>query len=321
MFDTIRLGAIEVEIDPGRLLSKGWTEQRSKRVDAEGVASESVCYRLVRAGTSPQFVQYSPASGTLKLETSLPKVIHGENVSLLRSEEVGPTLDELSNRVGDMVGCEVPHCGEWNVRGRVDAVFSWNAGSRVSAYLHAFKGVQLPRHYNQSVDSERTLYWRNHQRVLRMYDKQKETGLDLARGLLRFEAQLNHAKSEFERLMEVETMKAKQVLNWESARAVLQNYLDRLGADLVIADQEKLFEQLRAKCGNAKAIRLMGLISVMGLYSRDELISMGYSRKTLWRNVREINSAGATATNSDSGVLSPLTLPKMYTGDVGFLDA
>jgi hypothetical protein len=310
MFDTVRLST-ETTIHPDRLKSRGWSWFTSGHRDAEGMEVEQTCYSPPEID-HPHYIRYYPASGTLKIETSLPKVLHGENVTLLSADEVDKTLDELSNRVSDVTGADIPHVGDWTVRGRVDAVFAWDTRfggkSHIGDYLHAFKSVELPRHYCQAVDREETLYWRNSSRVIRMYDKEKETGMKEASGLLRFEVQLNHAKKELTDLG-ASSIKARDVLHWHTARAVLNRYLDGLGADLVITDEEKLFQHLRENSGNTKAFRLIGCIRASQFYSRDELIGLGYSRKTLWRYSNEIYKAGASMGTSKCGLLPPLTLP------------
>jgi hypothetical protein len=324
LFDTIRLGAEDVTLDIGRLRKSGFVKMSSEKVDAEGVITESVLFRLLRADESPSFLQYYPTSGNVALETSLPKVwFGGQNVSMLSPEDISPALDELSNRVADLVG-DVPHCGLWGIRGRCDPVFCWDtfwSGRRHTVdYLHAFRNVELPRHYCQAVDREATLYWRNGSRVIRLYDKEAETKLDIARGLLRFETQLKHSKKELGDVAGITSTKARDVLTWNTARSILQKYLDGLGGDLVVTDDERLFQFLREKVGNTKAIRLIGFVFASRLYSRDELERQGHSRKTLWRYSSEIKKSGASVGESKSGLLPPLVLPgDEYTGAAGVL--
>jgi hypothetical protein len=266
---------------------------------------------------SPHYLTYSPASGELKVETSLPKMLYDDNVELLKDEDIPRVLDELSNHVGDLFG-DIPHAGEWQVRGRIDAVFGWKAfwdgECHVGDYLHALKSLELPHHYSQSVDSASTLYWRNKRRVIRLYDKEKETGLEKARGILRLEVQANRAKSELENTAGVQSTKAQDVLKWDVAKAILNHYLDKLGADLVVTDEEKAFRLMIKHYGYTRTRRLLGVIHAHRIFSRDELVSMGASRITVWRDVREINRAGLSVATSESGLLPPLTLPENYDG-------
>lgn len=319
MFDTVRLGVQGVQLDLAKLQGRGWQKVSTQKIDGEGVAQESTWLTLVRAGQSPQFLMYLPKSEALKLETSLPKLVHGQNVSLLSPAEMGTALDELSNRVSDLIGSEIPHCGEWDIRGRLDAVFAWQVGSRVPDYLHAFKSLNLPRHFQESVDRESTLYWKSNQRLIRMYDKFKESGLEAAKGLLRFEVQENHAKAELKRLTGAESVRACDVLDWDHACRILQHYLDGLGADLIISDREKVVRTLLERCTPAKARALFGTVEMLQLFSRSELVGMqkgqGHSvRQRLWSDLRSLKELGIGAGYSKSGLLPPLTLPKTYTG-------
>ncbi len=314
MFDSVRLVASEIELDPGKLWLRGWHERMDRSNREHG---DMRSWALKQKGEQPSYLQYSPAKGELKVETSLPKVLFGQNIDLLSPSDIMPALDELSNRISDLVGGDVSHAGTWDVRGRVDSVYSWNAGDRLPDYLHAFKSVELPRHYLQTFGRDQTLAWRNQSRTVRLYDKFEESGSDRARGLLRFEVQANRAQGELRKIARAESMRAKSVLSWGVARAILDHYLGQLGGDLVVTSDEKLFNLLVAKSGRKKAFRLLGFIAASKLYGRGELIARGFSRKTLWRIAREVNDAGASVGTVESGLLPPLALPKRFDGSAG----
>jgi hypothetical protein len=316
VFDTVRLGVAGLDADIGMLKRLGW-EQITRTRNVGGKDVDTVQLVSLRRDESPHYLSYSPEPlGELKVETSLPKMFYEDNVSLLRDEDMPAVFDELSNRVSEAFG-DIPHVGEWNIRGRFDAVFGWNAIQQgknfVPDYLHAFKSLELPRHYSQSVDRESTLYWRNKSRVIRMYDKEAESKLDKACGILRFEVQSNRAKAELKR-SGVESLKAQDVLTWDNAKVILKSYLSKLGADLVVTDEEKAFRTMIGELGYPKARRLLGAIHAHRIFSHDELISMGTARNTLWRDVREVNDIGLSVATSESGFLPPLTLPKKYDG-------
>lgn len=316
MFDTVRLNTVGSYKDISQLKKRGW-EQITRTRSIQGKEFNKVQLVLKRS-ESPHYLSYSPDPwGELKVETSLPKILYGDNVELLRDEDIPNVLDELSNRIADSFG-DIPHVGEWRVHGRIDAVFEWNAiwdnENHVVDYLHAFKSLELPRHYSQSVDRESTLYWRNKSRVIRMYDKEAEAKVDKACGILRFEVQSNRASSELKGVAEVESTKAKDVLTWNNAKAILERYLDRLGTDLVVTDEEKAFRLMIKHFGYTKSRRLLGVIHAHRIFSRDELENMGASRITLWRDIREVNSIRLSVATNESGLLPPLTLPEKYDG-------
>lgn len=353
MIDTVRLQCSKA-LDTDKLKrSKRWGWDRRGFVDASGQSHEWECLmppRQKNDPTEPHYLRYMPEKELLVLESSLPKVAHGQNVSMLSQADLDQALTTLSNTLCDVTGADVPHVGDWELRGRLDCVYSWDtrqAGkSHVADYLHALKSVELPRHITQSVDREATLYWRNSQRVIRLYDKQLETGLPEAAGLLRFEVQCNHAKRELTepvapqvtrerivyktrsgRTMNIHTTtntreptpnpKAGDVLNWKTSHQVLNNYLGALGADLVIRDPELLLGRLLECYSGTKAVKLMGFIGLKMMYSNDELLERGFKRWWLCKMKRDIALAGASVASSESGLLPPLALPSVdgYTGE------
>ena len=319
MFDTVR-AQVRCELDPGRLLRGGFHRHVDQSKDAEGREIEVIAYDLHLPGQSPHYLAYLPPkqsdaddpAGCLKVETSLPKVLRGENVTLLSPGDVQPCFDFVSNRISDKVG-DVGNFGDFDVRGRVDAVYSW-VTSHTDDFLHAFKQMNLGRHVSQSIDREATVYWRNRQRVIRAYDKFKESGLDIAKNQLRFEVQLNHAKGELERVAGVTSTKLCDLVNWETAKSVLQFYLSALGADLMIADDEKLVKHVLKNCSVIRAQRLLGALLMQRAYSRDELIRRGVSRRTFYRSRAEIREIGISEGSARTGILPALRLPDVYTG-------
>lgn len=317
MIDTIRVGLEEVFLDGSRLLNGGWRELQTRQSKGDGLFDEDTRFILMRPGKSPHFFGYSPVSGRLKVETSLPKVMFGNNVRMLGSSGLPGVLDEFSNRICDVVGGDLPHVAKWDLRGRVDFVFAWRVGGKdfsVGDYLHAFRNLELSRHYAQSVDREATLYWRNKARVIRLYDKYRESADSFARGVLRFEVQVNRAKSELG--FSGGVMKVGDVLNWETARSVLDKYLHGLGGDLVVTSDEKLFKGLVEAYGFARARRLFGSLKVMQMYRDDDLKRMSAERTMLWRDRLQIKRAGFNSGFVDSGMLPPLVLPEQCDGEI-----
>ena len=326
MFDTVRASVDEVELNLDRLMQKGFKKVVTTAIDQEGVVTESLRYVLMEKDQHPHFVMYLPKVGTVKFETSLPKAVptgsgepRGENVSLLASEGVIPCLDRVSSFLCDRCG-DVPAAGDFKVRGRLDAVFSWDA--RVNGqdltpyYLHALRNVVVPRHTTQVVDREATLYWWNGSRRVRMYDKYRESKLDAAKGQLRFEVQLNHAKGELEKLGYLGDAMLKNVLNWDNASRVLDEYLNQIAGGLVIASGDQVLLDLLKVYKPSKALRLYGWMNAMQRFARRDIERMGMSRWTARRVERDVTEAGLAGFSPDDGpsVLPPLRLPEKYDG-------
>lgn len=307
MFDTVRFARDSLDLSV-----RGW---RKREMSDDGVSR--VTFQAKREGLP--YLVYVPKNGTLIFESSLPNARFGENVSMLAPGDVPRVLDDLSNRVADAVGAPIPHCGDWFVRGRLDACYSWNAGARVNDYLTALGQTPLPRH--RLCRDGSTVYWKSMRRWIRAYDKGDESKLPTARGLLRIEIQMRRPKGELSKLG-VQSVRARDVLNWQTARQVLSRYLDPLGAtNLMVTDQARLFSLLLARYSPARATRLWGFALAMRQYGRDGLVARGFKRGYLWRSVNDIDALGVSFAMSESGILPPLRLPTdaEYTGAPGVI--
>lgn len=321
MIDTVR-AQVRCEKDPSTLMRSGFRRNVQTILDGEGKEATKVQYVLMDGKFSPHYFCYLPPlasdekdpGGYLIVEGSAPKSIYGQNYKMLAPGDVPKFFDAFSNLIADRVG-DIPNFSEWEVRGRLDFVHTWNVGDRVGDYLHAAKGLHLPRHIQQSVDADKTQYWRNSQRVIRMYDKQAECGYREAEGLLRFEDELKHAKGELARLAGLKSTKLRDVVTWQNAKAVLGDVLGGLGADMLIGDQEKTFKLLVKVYGVTKARRLFGTMQALAMFSQAELVQMSRDRTWVGRDRREISKAGVGSSFSKSGMLPGLRLPADYDGE------
>ncbi len=311
MFDTTKLKADEVDLSlrPER----GWREITT---DDGGVPRPMF---LLRRKGSPS-INYSPRSGRISVGVSLPKLLYGQNVSLLAPSDVPAALDGLSNRITDAVQAPIPWCGDWTIQGRSDVAYSWQAGALVPEYLDAFSQIALPYHWLDRAGS--SVYWKNDRRWVRFYDKFRESGIPEASGILRFEIQMNRAREELgDRGMKSD--KASDLINWPTARAVLDRYLGKLGVDdLKIDDEDQTFSKLVKAFGLAKGTRLHGYLVAKRRYGRDGLLSRGHNRATdtewMRRNAADLKKAGISIAVTAGEALPPLILPgDEYNGESG----
>jgi hypothetical protein len=299
----------------------GWTHAQYEKTGAEDVEKVTESWGLHRKDQHPHYMMWYPGMGRLKAETSLPNMLYNENVSLLQVADVERGIDRLSEELSLCTG-SVLDAHTADIQGRVDFVFSydtsWGGQGHVAEYLQAFKLLELPRHYSQNVARAATLYWRNQMRVIRLYDKEKESKRVEAKDNLRFEVQLNHAKAELAALVPGCGLKLQDVARWDVAKAVLGTYLDAMGADLVVSNERDLAQTLVDRVGPARARRLMGYVVFLRLYGREGMLQMGFDRTMPFRDKRELEAVGLAGTVNDrdgsSGVLPGLRLPENYSG-------
>lgn len=327
MIDTVRLATENLELDPSNLMRRGWAKTTNETWDCEGQVKETAALQLKRKGESPHYLAYYPDAGALVVETSLPKTLYGQNWQMLGPRDVDRALDELGNRVNDLVGGSVPHAGEWDIRGRADFVYSWDARwadrDHVGDYLTALDALEMPRHTSGRYSREGTVFWENHSQYVRCYSKEREAryhrepreNIAASSGLLRFECELkSHVRRDLERLGGVTDMKAKNVLNWPVAKAVLENYVQALHIDLEITTEEQLTAALVREMGPYRARRALGYIYLTTRFSRDQLRELGIDRRLLSRDGKLLNQAGFCAGVSKTEPLPPLVLPSKYDG-------
>lgn len=334
MFDTVRLAVETVAPGPGELLRLGWQEHTSREWDKElGEAKERVTFRRF-SDVEPHYMQFNGAdfdgayTGTLKIESSLPKVNGGTNVRLLGVDEVGSVLDELSNRSIDAFGADLPHAGEWATL-RADAVINWDTrgndgASRVPDYLLALGPREIPRHTKKVIDRGSTHYWFNKSRMVYAYDKAAESGEESAAGLLRFEARILRVKSELRSLGlhgkdDKSPAVARTVLNWSTARQILDRYRVRLGGDFVVTDELALIDRLLDEVKPHQVKNMIGVLHLFRTYGFDELERRGFARRSLFRWRAQLIEYGVPVSEVGGGplVLPPLELPHVgeYDGE------
>ncbi len=317
MVDTARIQVPEVDIDISRLQQRGWRKNISSLTDTEGRFRESISLTKTNPGNVPHFMAYYASSGLVVAEANLPRIVHGDNVSMLSPEDLTLALDELSDRMANQIRGALPHIQEWEIAGRLDWIYQWQVGHLVGDYLSALSRVYIPRHRTECINGATTVYWKNGVRWLRAYDKAAESKRDMAKGLLRFEVEMKRPKSEIKKLASTSSSKVKDVLNWKTAKPVLEHYLGELKADLFITDEERVISILLDKCDRKQATRLVGFLSLTRLFSRQELLNKGFKRNWLWRNGRDVMNVGLSAGAANSGLLPPLLLPKDYDGSPG----
>ena len=310
MLDTVRISAT-VEKDGGELMRRGFTRSTYERLDAENhTISEAMYAKHIRGG-SPHFIKYVPGRGELVTETSLPKVLHGENITLISPADRNRVFDELSNRISNDVG-DIPAVGDWEIRGRADFCFAWLAregkACRVGDYLGALQAVHLSRMKGETIEKEATQYWFNKQRRLRFYDKFAETKDPKAADLLRFEVQFNHAKRELAKFGIGNTL--GEVCTWETAYIVLNDWLSKIGATAEMGDEERIARVLLQAMKPSQARSVMGALVYERLFTSRQLNQLKFPKAMLSRDRQKVLSAGLGKGVAQRGTLPPLTIPR-----------
>jgi len=188
MLDTVGLTcAVETRVDPMGLEARGWTVHTvSNAKDGVSVWASLHC----RAAGDAR-LRYFANAGQLALEVSLPKLVMGDNASLLSWPACAAGLVRSGELAGDVLGAVLPPIESWQVF-RLDPVWAWacDPGPYLAAlHLGRLRGSQVA----QEAGSVRWRSLRSGSIFARLYDKSQEQGH--AVGLpTRFERQLRPGK-------------------------------------------------------------------------------------------------------------------------------
>ena len=105
----------------------------------------------------------------LFLQTSLPKIIHGENYQALSNDETVQAFDVISNDLQDRgVGVNLQECQT----SRIDLFRMASANNPFSSYASLFRLLSAKR--SHTTDYGTTFTWSNTQREICVYDKAVE---------------------------------------------------------------------------------------------------------------------------------------------------
>lgn len=121
------------------------------------------------------YEHYGPGY-SLRVNASLPKLVHGNNLDLVSDEEIDAALEQLSDYVSDATGLAFD-AGKANVA-RIDYATNIEvvpkAGSLILRRLRRIKIPRLP--FRADISIHGSVYHGNRSRMLRFYDKTHEAG-------------------------------------------------------------------------------------------------------------------------------------------------
>ena len=306
MYDTVRFVGDCGALDKRRLVGRGWTCQTTTKPD--GTITEKAFRNADNDATLPRLTWYE--SGYVTAECSLPKLLHGENVTLIHQTDLPAAFSKVSEYVSDAAGVAADVAG-WNLS-RVDFCFAWSVGDLLPLYLEAVGRLHLSRHNRQGVNDESVTWYSRGGKVL-FYDKHKESKLDAARGVLRLEAVVRdtHYLSGDKHKMRNElalngSRRASDVLTDEVSKVVLDYFLERLGLsrDKPIMSRAGLLGRMVKEFGVTSAEKLWFFAQVYELYGA-KLADGLYKRKTFYRRRKALAEAGMLTWHNRTDVVLP----------------
>jgi len=295
VYDTVRFSCDIGRLDAAHLSKRGWTTQRTTRPDGAVIDKA-----ILNAESLPRLTWYD--SGYVTAECSLPKLLRGENVSLVNECDLPLAFKRVSEYVGAAIGVVVD-VADWNLA-RCDYCYCWQVGQHLPLYLEALSHLHLSRHDRQTVGAG-TVAFHSAANKLQFYDKHAESGLDAARGILRFEATIRDTRYLAKQLKVGRT--ASALLTDKNAVRTLRYFLVRLGLneERPIVSKAGALERTVEEFGVRGAEKLWLFAQLYEQYGA-KAKELFYSRNTFYRRRKALAEAGLLAWhNGAEDVLLP----------------
>ncbi|SRR6266404_2952309 len=249
-------------------------------------------------------------AGILSFESSLPKLIHGNNVAGIYDPAIA--LTALHEFIADHVTGEIPELQEAAYQ-RVDYCHNFFVGNALSDYVSTLASVSFLKHHRLT-DRYGGVEWWNHSRRVRVYDKHKEIlevdkkNVSEARGILRFEIQLRKKSRFLERRLAKKNLTLQDILEPALAYACLTETLNRMCLDLRFVPQDLARNFLDEAFPYRKATRLLGIVQRMRTEPMSHLRTVS-ARSTYYADKRDLRSLGLWPACATTKELPGLAMP------------
>jgi len=308
VFDTVRLSKDIGFVRPEALAQRGgWRWQSSKSLSSGEVTDKFYLNASSDEGQTLPRLTWFASSGYLVCEVSLPKLLFGQNVSLVYEAQLAEAFEMLSQFVRDKTGV-AGNVASWNVS-RVDYCYAWQVGDLLPSYLEAVSRLSLSRHNRRCVNGD-SVAWLCKSNRIQFYSKFEECKLPIAEGVLRFEVRCNNTRYVAAKVLKTERT-AEALLTNTNAQRVLSYWLKRLGMheERPILSREGLMMEMLAQFGVSGFERHYGFLALHDLGGTRLAARRAYSRSTHYRRRKRLADAGFLTWHTNQGrVLPPLVV-------------
>lgn len=192
-------------------------------------------------------------TGLVSVEASLPKIVNGQNYSLINQDEINRGMDFIHTWLCERFGVFFPAWKTWSVS-RLDGVWSWPVGKDMTHYLEALQSRPVHRYtrtnYISGENETQGFSWYAKSRKVNAYDKGLECGINAAKGLLRLEVQNLNKKAVNRLTHRLNCLNSAESLLSESAgRYEVSNWLKLIGMGKEIKAKGDIYREILEEFG------------------------------------------------------------------------
>ncbi|MDK8182621.1 hypothetical protein [Paenibacillus sp. UMB4589-SE434] len=232
MFDTVMLKVSPVYIEPEILNSHS-----PKSVTYYNKETRAVHTKYEIYDDKLPYIKYMEGSRTLFVQVSMPKLLYGDNVTLIDEVDIPLFFDCLQSRIMHLLDIEIPH-SDWTVL-RCDISWNFQVGNQVSEYVRMLSKQQMPFKNTTTYNQDQTVeYWNKSSRTM-FYDKQKQTKkkeaiavVERSKGILRLEVK----SSVYDMKKHSSTRKAEELLSKKFFMYITGKVLEQIEYPDVVSD-------------------------------------------------------------------------------------
>jgi hypothetical protein len=253
--------------------------------------------------------------GILRVEASLPKLLHGNNLATVCNPEL--SLKRLHELVSDYVSGEIPELSGMEYL-RVDYCHNFQVGSALADYIHTLSTVGFLKHRRTTDGYGGVEWWSKNGRMIRAYDKFKEIfetekkTVAEARGILRFEIQNRKKSGLLERRLHKKKLTLQDVLRPEIAYCGLVETLNAMCLGVGFQTQDIGRQILDAKFAFSTANRLLGILRRLQTQTMDD-VRRDCGRSTFYSAKKELRGLGLWPPSTGDASLPALAMPPLET--------
>ena len=249
----------------------------------------------------PQDISASETKPLLKLEFSLPRIIFGNNVQIIKN--VNEAIDIANKKFRGAPQIPMVDFFE-GVIYRVDLCYNHMVGENVQDYILALFKLSFPQRKTLPYFGQGVQYYAKSIST-KFYDKEKQCGFDRGYGVLRQEITFRDRG----RIAELAGVQCPTISSM-TGDFIKKNLVHDLQAlklqDQIIGDRDSASKILVDKYGPTEGDRLMGFLIRKQTMSKDQMMEKyGCSRSSINKTEKKITDAGISMALIDNKIPLP----------------
>jgi hypothetical protein len=240
----------------------------------------------------------------LSIQASLPKVLYGNNIEEITTEdEIIEAIGRVNNYIGGVKWLPEIDFGAGRVW-RIDPVYNHQVGQYVPEFIKALSLLWYPQRKTQPYLYEGVQFY-SRSAITKFYDKQKESKSSKAIGILRHETEMNHGFY-IKRINDQQSLTLREV-TFPFLKKILRDDLEKLRLlHTTIVDKSTAQVLLIDKYGYRYGNTLFGHLQLRQNITREQLLlQAGISARTIREYDKHIMDAGISLSLADDHLALP----------------